>query len=63
MATHSSILAWEIPQRRLTKDSDKTSQLNNNNKLLQFIKFKKIFKYLKYVCRIKFKPRKNNKLH
>ena len=38
MATHSSILAWEIPwteepgrlQSRVTKESDTTEQLNNN---------------------------------
>ena len=40
MATHSSILAWEIPSTEepgglepmeFTKESDRTQQLNNNN--------------------------------
>ena len=40
MATHSSILAWEIPSTEepgglepmeFTKESDRTRQLNNNN--------------------------------
>ena len=40
MATHSSILAWEIPWKEepgrlpstsVTKESDVTSRLNNNN--------------------------------
>ena len=42
MATHSSILAWEIPCKEepgglqvhgAAKESDTTEQLNNNNKL------------------------------
>ena len=38
MATHSSILAWEIPWTEepvvlgVTKESDTTRRLNNNNK-------------------------------
>ena len=44
MATHSSILAWEIPWTEelgglqsmgVTKESDMAQQLNNSNKVLQ----------------------------
>ena len=47
MATHCSILAWEIPDRAawqatghgVTKESDMTSQLNNSNTFFLAIVF------------------------
>ena len=54
MATHSSILAWEIPLERgawwatvhgITKESDTTQQLNNSKtKVYTNNKYLKIFK-------------------
>ena len=40
MATHSSILAWEIPWTEESggcKESDTTQQLNNNNHTVQIV--------------------------
>ena len=44
MATHFNILAWEIPRTEepggVAKESDRTEQLNNNNKNMRLIREK-----------------------